>query len=46
MALQRPDGINIAVLFNQTRDASGLKYDAIEQVMNKAAASVKRWPGK
>lgn len=41
MLLWRPDGINIAVLFNQRTDSSGLKYDSILDVMNRAADSVK-----
>jgi N-acyl-D-amino-acid deacylase len=44
MALQRADGVNIAVLFNQRTDASGLKYDNIEEMMNRASDEVKRWP--
>jgi CubicO group peptidase (beta-lactamase class C family) len=44
MALQRPDGICIAVLFNQSRDDSGLSYDDMEKVMNRAADSIRRWP--
>lgn len=41
---QRPDGVNIAALFNQRTDPSGLKYDAIKDVMDKTTDSVGRWP--
>jgi hypothetical protein len=44
MALERPDGVLIAVLFNQRRDSSGLAYESIEGVMNRAAEGVQRWP--
>jgi CubicO group peptidase (beta-lactamase class C family) len=44
MALERPDGVNIAVLFNQRRDLSGLKYEDIEKVINRTVDGVKRWP--
>jgi N-acyl-D-amino-acid deacylase len=44
MALQRPDGVLIAVLFNQRRDSSGLAYERIEDAMNRAAEAVRRWP--
>ncbi|HKI36973.1 MAG TPA: serine hydrolase [Gemmataceae bacterium] len=44
MALKRPDGVGIVVLFNQRTDPSGLDYFKIEEVMNRAADAVKRWP--
>jgi WD40 repeat protein/CubicO group peptidase (beta-lactamase class C family) len=44
MALVRPDGVGIVVLFNQRTDPSGLDYDAIEEVMNRAAGEVKSRP--
>lgn len=37
MALQRADGVNIAALFNQRTDPSGLGYEPIRDVMNRAA---------
>ncbi len=43
---QRPDGVNIAALFNQRADASGLPYDAIKGVMDGAADSINAWPGQ
>ncbi|OGW26348.1 MAG: hypothetical protein A2X56_07210 [Nitrospirae bacterium GWC2_57_13] len=41
---QRPDGVNIAALFNQRTDASGLPYDAIKDVLDAAADSIGTWP--
>jgi len=44
MLHQRPDGLNIAVLFNQRRDTnhpSGEEYGKIQDVMNTAADSLK-----
>lgn len=41
---QRPDGVNIAILFNQRTDPSGLDYATIKDVMENAANSVTRWP--
>lgn len=41
MLFWRPDGINIAVLFNQRTDSSGLKYDSIIDEMNRAANSIR-----
>jgi CubicO group peptidase (beta-lactamase class C family) len=38
--VQRSDGFNIAALFNQRDDPSGLSYDAIRNVLNAAANSV------
>jgi N-acyl-D-amino-acid deacylase len=44
MALVRPDGVGIVVLFNQRTDSSGFDYDRIEAVMNRTADEVRRWP--
>jgi hypothetical protein len=44
MVLQRPDGVDIAVLFNQREGPSGMEYERIQRDMNKAADSVKKWP--
>jgi hypothetical protein len=44
LVVQRPDGVNLAVLFNQRTDPSGLSYEDIEKVLNKAADGVKVWP--
>jgi N-acyl-D-amino-acid deacylase len=46
MALLRADGVRIVVLFNQRADPSGLDYFKIEEVMNRTAQLVKRWPGE
>jgi hypothetical protein len=46
MVMQRPDGVDLAVLLNQRRDPSGLDYFEIRRVMNEAADAVKSWPGK
>ncbi len=46
MALVRPDGVKIVVLFNQRTDPSGLDYFKIEEVMNRAADAIKRWPSE
>lgn len=45
MVRQRPDGVNIAVLFNQNWDPSGLRYDVIRTVLDQAADAVLEWPG-
>jgi N-acyl-D-amino-acid deacylase len=37
MAMQRPNGVNIAALFNQDADSSGLDYAKIRDVMQEAA---------
>ncbi|HEV3259408.1 MAG TPA: serine hydrolase domain-containing protein [Gemmataceae bacterium] len=37
MVMQRPDGVNVAALFNQRTDPSGLDYDKIEDMMGQAA---------
>ncbi len=46
MALKRPDGVGIVVLFNQRTDPSGLDYFKIEEAMNRTAGAVKRWPAR
>jgi CubicO group peptidase (beta-lactamase class C family) len=43
LAYQRPDGVNIVVLFNQRTDPSGLDYGAIKDVMENAANSITSW---
>jgi CubicO group peptidase (beta-lactamase class C family) len=45
VVIQRPDGVNIAALFNQRVDPSGLSYDDIRDVLNRAADGIKKWPG-
>ncbi|HTU91188.1 MAG TPA: serine hydrolase [Gemmataceae bacterium] len=37
MAMQRPNGVNIAVLFNQDTDPSGRDYFALQEMMRDAA---------
>jgi len=44
VAIQRPDGVNIVALFNRRKDPSGLPYDTIRTVLDKAADSIKAWP--
>jgi N-acyl-D-amino-acid deacylase len=44
VAMQRKDGVNIAAFFNQRTDTSGLKYDDIKKMLDKAADSIKTWP--
>ncbi|HYV37659.1 MAG TPA: serine hydrolase [Gemmataceae bacterium] len=44
MVVQRKDGVNIAALFNQRTDPSGLAYEDIQKMLNKAADGVKGWP--
>ncbi len=44
VAIQRPDGLSIAAFFNQRTDPSGLKYEAISDVLNKTADSIQQWP--
>jgi CubicO group peptidase (beta-lactamase class C family) len=41
MLLQRSDGLNVAVLFNQRADSSGLKYELIREAMDRAAESMR-----
>jgi hypothetical protein len=43
LAYQRPDGVNIVVLFNQRTDPSGLDYGKIKDAMDTAASSVASW---
>ena len=38
VVIQRPNGYNIAALFNQRTDPSGLKYEAIRKLLSAAAA--------
>ncbi|MBX2821696.1 MAG: serine hydrolase [Rhodothermaceae bacterium] len=42
--IQRPSGVNIAVLFNQRADASGLSYAAIRDALIQAADGINVWP--
>jgi CubicO group peptidase (beta-lactamase class C family) len=44
MLLWRDDGANLAALFNQRTDPSGLSYDAIKEALNKVTDNVKKWP--
>jgi len=44
VVIQRPDGVNMSALFNQRSDASGLKYEAIRDVLNETAKDIKDWP--
>jgi CubicO group peptidase (beta-lactamase class C family) len=44
VVMQREDGVNIAALFNQRTDPSGLPYEAIEKILNKAADGIHTWP--
>lgn len=37
MVMQRPNGVNVAALFNQRTDLSGLSYDTIYDLMRAAA---------
>jgi CubicO group peptidase (beta-lactamase class C family) len=41
VVIQRADGVNIAALFNQRTDPSGLPYEAIRKMLNAAATNVK-----
>ncbi len=41
---QRPDGVNLAALFNQRTDPSGLNYEDIIQLFDTATDSVTEWP--
>ncbi len=41
LLLQRSDGVNVAVLFNQRTDPSGLKYDLIRNALDRAADSLR-----
>jgi len=44
LLVRRSDGLNWAVLFNQSRDDSGLDYGEIDPAMHRAANAVKEWP--
>jgi N-acyl-D-amino-acid deacylase len=44
MARQRADGVEIAALFNQSHDPSGLAYGKIREMLDKAADSIRTWP--
>ncbi len=41
MLLQRPDGFNVAALFNQRSDPTGLNYELIRDAMDRAADSLR-----
>jgi CubicO group peptidase (beta-lactamase class C family) len=41
---QRPDGINIAVLFNQRGSGSDPEYDEIQGLLTKTTDGIKAWP--
>ena len=41
MVKQREDGVNLAALFNQREDASGLSYYDLEGLLDKAAERMK-----
>jgi len=41
---QTGDGVNIAVLFNQRTDPSGLDYGLIKEAIDGALAEVQQWP--
>src|SRR5437763_1112994 len=44
MLLWRDDGVSVAAICNQRTDPSGLSYDAIKDVLNKATDGIKKWP--
>jgi N-acyl-D-amino-acid deacylase len=44
LLVRRSDGLNWAVLFNQSVDDSGLDYGDIDPAMHRAANAVKDWP--
>jgi CubicO group peptidase (beta-lactamase class C family) len=44
MLLWRDDGVNIAAIFNQRSDPSGLPYEAINKVLNNVTDGTKKWP--
>jgi N-acyl-D-amino-acid deacylase len=44
LLVRRSDGLNWAVLFNQSTDDSGLDYGDIDPAMHRAANAVKDWP--
>ena len=44
LLVRRRDGLNWCVLFNQSADASGLSYPAIDRQLHLAANAVTQWP--
>ena len=44
LLVRRWDGYCWAVLFNQRKDASGLRYGEIDPAMHRATRAVKQWP--
>ncbi len=46
MARQRGDGVDIAVLFNGRRARFKKDYERLEALMDRAADSIKKWPGR
>jgi N-acyl-D-amino-acid deacylase len=44
LLVRRYDGLNWAVLFNQSRDRSGLSYDEIDPALHRGANAVESWP--
>jgi hypothetical protein len=46
VVVQRPDGVTMVALFNQRTDPSGLRYDRVVDVLNRAADSIRSWPDR
>jgi hypothetical protein len=46
MAMQRPNGVNVACLFNRRKDESGKDYNEIEKLMRTAADALTADKGK
>jgi N-acyl-D-amino-acid deacylase len=44
LLVRRHDGLNWAVVFNQSRDSSGRSYDEIDPAMHRGANAVEKWP--
>jgi serine/threonine protein kinase/CubicO group peptidase (beta-lactamase class C family) len=44
VALQRPDGVLVAALFNQRSDESQLEYPPIKDALEKALGGLRKWP--
>jgi CubicO group peptidase (beta-lactamase class C family) len=44
VVIQRPDGINMAALFNQRTDPSRLSYDLIRDMLDDTTKQIKLWP--
>lgn len=44
LLVRRYDGLNWAVVFNQSRDSSGLSYDDIDPSLHRGANAVESWP--